>query len=250
MPLIIHFPTTVNALRRVWIPLESILIQKMGQDTSFDLERFSIGVANSHTAFLNGGYNPTFIISQNSQNRAKINTQNPTQYAILTNMQENTEANKLEEIIDLIQTERRYLNNILADVCTMPQGVEPVFVENLEDLVRVVGNMNAAFEHAKAMQTLDDPGDRKMGLFCLLKHLATALVQIEEVGLSTRMIYQIIKEVSGGRIKACGACEDDSEAAHAIEHDGGEWGPWTDSDTIDKVVESLNNDVKLSKEGK
>lgn len=165
-------------------------------------------------------------------------------------MQENTEANKLEEIIDLIQTERRYLNNILADVCTMPQGVEPVFVENLEDLVRVVGNMNAAFEHAKAMQTLDDPGDRKMGLFCLLKHLATALVQIEEVGLSTRMIYQIIKEVSGGRIKACGACEDDSEAARAIEEDGGEWGPWTDDDSnIDKAIESFDNEDKLNKEG-
>ena len=165
-------------------------------------------------------------------------------------MQETTEVNKLTEIIDLIQTERRYLNNILADICTMPEGVEPIFVENLEDLVRVVGNMNAAFEHAKAMQTLDDPDDRKMGLFCLLKHLATALVQIEEVGLSTRMIYKIIKEVSGGRIKACGACEDDSEAAHAAEEDGGEWGPWTgDDDNIDKAIESFDDEVKLNKEG-
>lgn len=152
-------------------------------------------------------------------------------------MQENTEANKLEEIIDLIQTERRYLNNILADVCTMPQGVEPVFVENLEDLVRVVGNMNAAFEHAKAMQTLDDPDDRKMGLFCLLKHLATALVQIEEVGLSTRMIYQIIKAVSGGRIKACGACEDDSVTPDNPDRDG--WADWADK--CEQIVDQLEN---------
>ena len=165
-------------------------------------------------------------------------------------MQENTEANKLAEIIDLIQTERRYLNNILADVCTMPEGVEPIFVENLEDLVRVVGNMNAAFEHAKAIQTLDSAFDRKMGLFCLLKHLATALVQIEEVGLSTRMIYKIINEVSGGRIKACGACEDDSEAAHVIEQDWGGHGPWADVDNnIDKTIESFDNEVKLNKEG-
>ena len=166
-------------------------------------------------------------------------------------MQESYENDfKLESIIDLIQTERRYLNDILADVCAMPKGVEPIFVDNLEDLVRAVGNMNAAYEHAKAMQTLDDLDDYKIGLFCLMKHLATALVQIEEVGLSTRMIYQIIKEVSGGRIKACGACEDDSEAARAIEEDGGEWGPWTDDDSnIDKAIESFDNEDKLNKEG-
>lgn len=155
----------------------------------------------------------------------------------------------LESIIDLIQTERRYLNNILADVCTMPEGVEPLFVDNPEDLVRAVGNMNAAYEHAKSMQTLDSADEYKTGLFCLMKHLATALVQIEEVGLSTRMIYQIIREASNGRIKACGACEDDSEAAHAIERDGGELGSWANDDNIDKAVESFNNEVKLSKEG-
>lgn len=166
-------------------------------------------------------------------------------------MQESYESDfKLESIIDLIQTERRYLNDILADVCAMPKGVEPIFVDNLEDLVRAVGNMNAAYEHAKAMQTLDDPDDYKIGLFCLMKHLATALVQIEEVGLSTRMIYRIIKAASRGRIKACGACEDDSEAARAIEQDGGEWGPWTDDDgNIDKAIESFNNDAKVNKEG-
>ena len=170
-------------------------------------------------------------------------------------MQENTNANKLVLIIDLIQTQRRYLNDMLADICALPEGVEPVFVDNLEDLVRAVGNMNAAYEHAKAMQTLDDIDEYKVGLFCLMKHLSTALVQIEEVGLSTRMIYQIIKEVSGGRIKACGACEDDSEAAHAAgqgitKQDEGEWGPWADDDdNIGKTIELLNNDVKLSKEG-
>ena len=165
-------------------------------------------------------------------------------------MQENTEAHKLELIIDLIQTERRYLNNLLADICVMPEGVEPVFVDNLEDLVRAVGNMNAAYEHVKAMQTLDDPDDYKIGLFCLIKHLATALVQIEEVGLSTRMIYKIINEVSGGRIEACGACEDDSEAAHVIEQDWGGHGPWADvDDNIDKSIESFDNEDKLNKEG-
>lgn len=166
-------------------------------------------------------------------------------------MQESYENDfKLESIIDLIQTERRYLNDILADVCTMPKGVEPIFVDNLEDLVRAVGNMNAAYEHAKAMQTLDDPDDYKIGLFCLMKHLATALVQIEEVGLSTRMIYKTINEVSGGRIKACGACEDDSEAAHAIEQDWGGHGPWADVDSnIDKATESFDNEAKLNKEG-
>lgn len=133
-------------------------------------------------------------------------------------MQENT--NNLGSIIDLIQSQRRYLNNILADVCVMPSGVEPIFVDNLEDLVRAVGNMNAAYEHAKAMQILDDVDEYRIGLFCLMKHLATALVQIEEVGLSTRMIYQIIKEVSGGRIKACGACEDDSAKIEHLDNHG------------------------------
>lgn len=153
-------------------------------------------------------------------------------------MQESYENNfKLESIVDLIQTERRYLNNILADICVMPEGVEPVFVDNLEDLVRAVGNMNAAYEHAKAMQTLDDADDYKIGLFCLMKHLATALVQIEEVGLSTRMIYQIIKEASGGRIKACGACEDDSAKLKDPDSDG-----WVNcDDDCEEVIEQLEN---------
>ena len=145
----------------------------------------------------------------------------------------------LESVIDLIQTERRYLNNILADVCTMPEGVEPLSVDNPEDLVRAVGNMNAAYEHAKSMQTLDDANDYKTGLFCLMKHLATALVQIEEVGLSTRMIYQIIKEVSGGRIKACGACEDDS--AKLDNPDSDEWvGSSEDHEQIIEQLENIN----------
>lgn len=153
-------------------------------------------------------------------------------------MQESYNNNfKLESIIDLIQTERRYLNNILADVCSMPEGVEPLFVDNPEDLVRAVGNMNAAYEHAKSMQTLDSANEYKTGLFCLMKHLATALVQIEEVGLSTRMIYQIIKEVSGGRIKACGACEDDSAKLNS-----------PDSEDCDQIVEQLENINKAIKE--
>lgn len=153
-------------------------------------------------------------------------------------MQESYENDfKLESIIDLIQTQRRYLNDILADVCAMPKGVEPIFVDNLEDLVRAVGNMNAAYEHAKAMQTLDDPDDYKIGLFCLMKHLATALVQIEEVGLSTRMIYQIIKAASGGRIKACGACEDDSAK---IEYPDNQWFIDCDDD-CEEVIEQLEN---------
>lgn len=153
-------------------------------------------------------------------------------------MQESYENDfKLESIIDLIQTERRYLNDILADVCAMPKGVEPIFVDNLEDLVRAVGNMNAAYEHAKAMQTLDDPDDYKIGLFCLMKHLATALVQIEEVGLSTRMIYRIIKAASRGRIKACGACEDDSAKLDSPDSDG-----WVDCDEdCEQVIEQLEN---------
>lgn len=156
-------------------------------------------------------------------------------------MQESYNNNfKLESIIDLIQTERRYLNNILADVCSMPEGVEPLFVDNPEDLVRAVGNMNAAYEHAKSMQTLDNANDYKTGLFCLMKHLATALVQIEEVGLSTRMIYEIIKEVSGGRIKACGACEDDSAKIEYPDNQG-----FIDGvDDCEQVIEQLNTLTK------
>lgn len=153
-------------------------------------------------------------------------------------MQEN--ANKLGSVIDLIQSQRRYLNNILADICVMPSGVEPIFVDNLEDLVRAVGNMNAAYEHAKSMQILDDEDEYRIGLFCLMKHLATALVQIEEVGLSTRMIYQIIKEVSGGRIKACGACEDDSAKIEYPDNHG-----FADSgDDCEVVIEQLNTLTK------
>lgn len=67
MLIIIHFPTTVNALRPHQTPLESTKNKKMGWYTSFNLERFFIGVENSHRAFFGWGCKLTFKTSQNSQ---------------------------------------------------------------------------------------------------------------------------------------------------------------------------------------
>lgn len=117
---------------------------------------------------------------------------------------------KLGKVIELVQQNRRYLNNMLLDVHT---GV--LELQNSEDLLRAVGELNAAYRHLKTAQAVSDQeGKVEQAMFCVYKHLATAIVHIEEIDESTSLVYEAIGILSDGKIMACGACDadmDDSE---------------------------------------
>ena len=62
---------------------------------------------------------------------------------------------KLAKVIELVQQNRRYLNNILLDLHTGSQTVK-----NSEDLLRAVGELNAAYRHLKTAQAVWDQDDK------------------------------------------------------------------------------------------
>lgn len=110
----------------------------------------------------------------------------------------------MEEVIRKLQTYRRRVNNDLVDFVS---GEKEIL--NSEDLVRLVGNLNSAYQHlVSGVSTNNIDG----ALFCTYKHLATALIQAEEVYGDNAQIYEIISLMSDGKITACSACADDSKA--------------------------------------
>lgn len=110
---------------------------------------------------------------------------------------------KIRSIADSVQQVRRFRNNQLIE--SINGHIE---VYNLEDLVRLVGNLNATYQHLCSALTVEDS---ERALFCVYKHLATALVQSEEVDGNTTAIYDILGELSNNKVQACGACDEDKE---------------------------------------
>ena len=110
---------------------------------------------------------------------------------------------KIKDIAENVQQVRRWRNNQLIDSIN---GVTEVY--NLEDLVRLVGNLNATYQHLCSALVVEDS---ERALFCVYKHLSTALVQSEEVDGNTTAIYEILGEISDNKIQACGACDKDKE---------------------------------------
>ena len=122
---------------------------------------------------------------------------------------------KLGKVIELVQQNRRYLNNILLDLHTGSQTVK-----NSEDLLRAVGELNAAYRHLKTAQAVWDQDDKvEQAMFCVYKHLATAIVQIEEIDGSTSLVYDVIDQLSDGKITACGACGADIDDSEKVPHE-------------------------------
>ena len=71
-------------------------------------------------------------------------------------------------------------------------------VENLDDLMKLVGELECAYLHS-----LDDAENSR---YCLLKHLACAYVLSCEVDGDTVLVSEIIREVSDNTIYACKSC--------------------------------------------
>lgn len=108
---------------------------------------------------------------------------------------------ELLEVVALdIQAERRRRNNQLLQAV---KGELDIY--NLEDLMRLVGELNAAYNHCVA--SIAGDGD----IYCLLKHLATAIVLAGEVDGDATAIYQMIATITNDKIQPCKACKDEEE---------------------------------------
>lgn len=110
----------------------------------------------------------------------------------------------IKEIAEEVQQVRRWRNNQLIDALN-----GEIQVYNLEDLVRLIGNLNATYQHLCSALTVDDS---ERALFCVYKHMATALIQSEEVDGNTTAMYSILGKLSNNKLQACGACDEDKEA--------------------------------------
>lgn len=97
-----------------------------------------------------------------------------------------------------IQEERRRRNNQLLDLV---EGRAEIY--NGEDLARLVGELNAAYNHCVASIAGDG------NIYCLLKHISTAIVLAGEVDGDAEALYQILAAITDGKIEACKACRDE-----------------------------------------
>lgn len=108
---------------------------------------------------------------------------------------------ELLEVVALdIQAERRRRNNQLLQAV---KGELDIY--NLEDLLRLVGELNAAYNHCVA--SIAGDGD----IYCLLKHLATAIVLAGEVDGDATAIYQMVATITNDKIQPCAACRQEEE---------------------------------------
>lgn len=92
-----------------------------------------------------------------------------------------------------IQALRRERNAQLLDAVN-----GDITVENLDDLMKLVGELECAYLHS-----LDDAENSR---YCLLKHLACAYVLSCEVDGDTALLSEIVREVSNDAIYACRSC--------------------------------------------
>ena len=95
-----------------------------------------------------------------------------------------------------IQAERRRRNNQLLQA--VQGGLE---IYNLEDLMRLVGTLEAAYNHCIA--SIAGDGD----IFCLLKHIAYAIILAGEVDGDAASLYQIMAVITDEKIQPCAACK-------------------------------------------
>lgn len=104
---------------------------------------------------------------------------------------------QLKTVLIKLRDLRRRYNNILNDVAT-DKGTE----YNGEDLVRLVGTLEAAYNHCLVSMTSD--GD----IYCLLKHVSYAIILAGEMDVpEVEELYEIMTIISDGRIEPCSSCK-------------------------------------------
>lgn len=108
---------------------------------------------------------------------------------------------RIKAVIYRIRGLRRKYNNILNDVANGE------YVQyNGEDLVRLVGTLEAAYNHALVAVASD--GD----IYCLLKHISYAIILAGEMDApNVEELYEIMTIVSDGRIEPCSSCKQEEK---------------------------------------
>lgn len=108
---------------------------------------------------------------------------------------------QLKTVIVKVRDLRRKYNNILNDVAS---GEKAEY--NGEDLVRLVGTLEAAYNHA--LVSLASDGD----IYCLLKHISYAIILAGEMDVpEVEDLYEIMTIIADGRIEPCSSCKREEE---------------------------------------
>lgn len=110
-------------------------------------------------------------------------------------------SNQLDGIMFIVQNERRRRNKQLLEAVENPDSIY-----NIEDLFRLVGDLEATYQHLGSMKVISDTN-----VYCCLKHLASAYVHALEVDGDVKLIMEIIGLLTNNRIRPCSACKDDME---------------------------------------
>lgn len=104
---------------------------------------------------------------------------------------------RLITAIGQVRALRRKYNNILNDVIN---GTVEEY--NGEDLVRLVGTLEALYNHLLVSVASD--GD----LYCAGKHLSYAIILAGEMDVpEVEDLYEIMTIISDGRIEPCSSCK-------------------------------------------
>lgn len=104
---------------------------------------------------------------------------------------------QLKTAAELIREERRKYNNLLRDVV---DGKATEY--NSEDLMRLVGTLEAAYNHALASIASD--GD----IYCLLKHISYAIILVGELdNADVEPLYDVLAIITNGEVEPCASCK-------------------------------------------
>lgn len=106
----------------------------------------------------------------------------------------------LELIATDIQDLRRRRNNQLLQAIN-----GEIEIYNLEDLMRIVGTLEAAYNHC--LSSIAGDGD----IYCLIKHISYAIILAGEVDGEVEELYQILAVITKEKIQPCQACKSDSK---------------------------------------
>lgn len=102
----------------------------------------------------------------------------------------------LKTAAEMLREERRKYNNLLKKVVA---GDAEEY--NSEDLMRLVGTLEAAYNHALASIASD--GD----IYCLVKHVSYAIILIGELDSpDVEIMYDIMAIITNGKVEPCESC--------------------------------------------
>ena len=116
--------------------------------------------------------------------------------------EQDEQQSRLKYAANIIRSARREYNNKLNELVKDEHSEY-----NAEDLMRLVGTLEAAYNHILASLSSDND------VYCVLKHLSYAIILAGELDdTNLEPLYEAMSVISNGKIEACGACrrEEDS----------------------------------------